>query len=231
MAYSGTPTQHAFSDNYLGNDHFRYAINIPTLRTIGKEWMNINKSSITANEFSTLLTSLVEGKSHTEKTMAGILLNYARGPLKKIDVKLFDLWLNHLKGWAEVDNLCTGKYAESEIPDNFNKWNKLLVAFAKSKMIEKRRASIVLLCSPLSKVRDERLVKVAFENINRLKFEKEVLITKAISWVLRSAVKHYKKEVQHFVSLHANSLPKLALRETAAKLKTGRKTNPKRSKP
>ena len=156
-----------------------------------------------------------------------MLLDYSPKSLRSFDPMLFDKWLAHLQGWAEVDSLCTGAYTVTEIPANLDKWKKLLVAFSKSKLIEKRRASLVLLCSPLSKVKDEKLIEIAFDNINHLKEEKEILITKAISWLLRSEVKHYKNEVQNFVTLNADSLPKIAVRETMVKLKTGKKTKSK----
>ena len=221
---SGKPTQHTFLDSYLGNTHPRYPINAPTLRGIAKEWTENQGKELSVKEFTSLLTSLIEGKSATEKTMAGILLDYSPDSLRGFNPLFFDRWLNHLQGWAEVDSLCTGVYTVTEIPENFAKWKRLLISFSKSKHIEKRRASLVLLCSPISKVKDEKLIEIAFENINRLKAEKEILITKAISWLLRSAVKHYKEEVQNFVTLNTDSLPKIALRETLVKLKTGKKT-------
>ncbi|HEY5824113.1 MAG TPA: DNA alkylation repair protein [Cyclobacteriaceae bacterium] len=224
---SGKPTQHTFVDSYLGNTHPRYPINAPTLRGIAKEWIKNQSKDLSVKEFTSLLTSLIEGESATEKTMAGILLDYSPKSLRGFDPLFFDKWLDHLQGWAEVDSLCTGKYTITEIPKNPTKWKKLLNAFSKSKHIEKRRASLVLLCSPLSQVKDEKLIEIAFENINRLKGEKEILITKAISWLLRSAVKHYKKEVHNFITSNADTLPKIAVRETIVKLKTGKKTKSK----
>ncbi|MBI2314815.1 DNA alkylation repair protein [Candidatus Daviesbacteria bacterium] len=35
------------------------------------------------------------------------------------------------------------------------------------------------------------MADLAFENIDKLKAEKDVLITKAISWVLRSLIKNH----------------------------------------
>ena len=83
---------------------------------------------------------------------------------------------------------------------------------------------MVLLCSPLRQAKDERLLKMAFDNVSRLCGEKEILITKAISWVLRSAVKHHKAEVKKFVALNKDTLPKIAVRETTTVLKTGKKS-------
>ena len=83
---------------------------------------------------------------------------------------------------------------------------------------------MVLLCSPLRKAADKRLATVALANIDRLKHEKEILITKAISWLLRSMVKHHRKEVVTYLKANQQSLPKIAVRETQKVLDTGKKT-------
>ncbi len=226
-AKSGKRTKHTFLDNYLGTEHPRYPINNPKMRAITKSFMKSH--SFEAHAFIDLLTSLIEGKSFTEKLIAGFLLDNAPKDLLKFDPIHFDHWLNYLQGWAEVDTLCAGKYSKTEILPQFSTWKKLLVQFSKSEMIEKRRASLVLCCAPLRKERNEPILKVTFQNILRVRHEKEVLITKAISWVLRNAVKHHKIEVRNFLEQYGNSLPRIAIRETWVKLKTGRKTKPKKS--
>ncbi|HEY3403599.1 MAG TPA: DNA alkylation repair protein [Ohtaekwangia sp.] len=220
---SGKPTAHTFLDSYLGNSHPRYPIGAPVLRTLAKEWMRSHRH-LSASAMANLFTSLIEGESATEKSMAGILMDYTTREQRTFNPKLFDRWLDHLIGWAEVDAVCTGKYTITEIPAQWKVWKPLLVKFSKSKNIHKRRASLVLFCSPVSQVYDERLAEVIFQNINRLKAEKEILITKAISWVLRSMVKHYKKELTLFMKTEAETLPAIARRETMVKLKTGRKS-------
>jgi 3-methyladenine DNA glycosylase AlkD len=223
---SGTPTQHTFSDAYLGNSNFRYAISVPVLRKIAKQWMSAHRS-LSAAEISDLVTSLVTGESGTEKSMAGIILDNTTVPQRKFDPELFDLWLDHLEGWAEVDSLCTGLYTVTEIRADWKRWKKLLVRFSRSGNINKRRASIVLLCSPLRTSEDRALINLALENIDRLKSEKSILITKAISWVLRSAIPAQKSIVKKYLDLNKLSLPKIAVRETSVKLKTGKKTKSK----
>ncbi|MBK7651308.1 MAG: DNA alkylation repair protein [Flammeovirgaceae bacterium] len=106
---------------------------------------------------------------------------------------------------------------------NGNYGNPFLIKFSKSKNIQKRRASLVLLCVPLRKPDNEELAEVALQNIERLKGEKEILITKAISWVLRSMIKHYHKRVSTYLTENKTTLPAIAVRETMMKLKTGRK--------
>ena len=220
---SGAPTQHTFLDSYLGNSHPRYAINNPTMRLIAKEWTKANRH-LSSDEFAAVLTSLLAGKSGTEKMMAGMLLDYSARDQRQFDAALFDGWLEELEGWAEVDTLCTGPYTVTEIPPNFATWEKLLTRFAKSDNIQKRRAALVLLCSPVSKTSDERLAKTALDLIDRLKDEKAILITKAISWLLRSMIKHHRSLVDEYVDANEDTLPRIAIRETRVKLDTGTKT-------
>ncbi len=220
---SGTPTQHTFLDSYLGNDHPRYPINVPTLRLIAKEWSKSYRN-LSAVEFQKIVDSLIHGKSATEKNMAGILLDNSTKKQRKFDPTCFDEWLDQLIGWAEIDSVCTGSYPTSEIPANWKVWRNLLTKFSKSKNINKRRASLVLLCSPMRKAADTRLAAMAFANIDKLKHETEILITKAISWLLRSMIKHHHKEVAAYLKVNQEGLPKIAVRETQKVLDTGKKT-------
>lgn len=225
--HSGKPTQHTFLNSYLGNSHPRYPISIPVLRKIAKEWMKAHRD-LPVSKFSLLLTSLIKGKSSTEKTMVGILLDNSTIDQRKFDPKIFNTWLNYLEGWAEVDSLCTGRYSDSEILSEWRIWKPQLIQFSKSKNIHKRRASLVLLCSPLRKSDDTRLALIALQNIDRLKGEKEILITKAISWVLRSMINFHRSSLEDYLSKQGHSLPKIAVRETLVKLKTGKKTKAKK---
>lgn len=219
---SGKPTQHTFLDSYLGNSHPRYPISIPSLRKIAKEWMKTHHD-LSAPQLAALFTSLIKGKSSTEKCMVGILLDNTSIDQRKFNPKLFNGWLNYLEGWAEVDSLCTGKYSQTEILSQWKSWKPLLIQFSKDKNIHKRRASLVLLCSPLRKSGDSRLASLALQNTSKLKGEKEILITKAISWVLRSMVKQHRTTLEMYLK-EESGLPSIAVRETMRVLKTGRKT-------
>lgn len=220
---AGKSTAHTFLDSYLGNSHFRYPISAPVLRRIAKDWMKAHRD-LPDEDFAALLTDLVEAASGTEKTMAGILLDYATPDQRKFKPALFDRWLNHLEGWAEVDAVCTGRYAATELINQWDKWKPLLMKFSKSNNINKRRASIVFFCSPLSKVENNEISQTALQIVDTLKAEKEVLITKAISWILRSMIRYNRKMVEVYLKENAASLPKIALRETIVKLETGRKS-------
>jgi 3-methyladenine DNA glycosylase AlkD len=220
---SGKATQHTFNDSYLGNSHPRYAINSPILRQIAKSWMSEHKSLLT-NELVEVLTTLIQAPSSTEKCLAGIMMDYATKDQRTFDPIIFDSWLNHLIGWAEVDTVCTGKYTVHEIPSQWSRWKRILIHFSKDKNIQKKRASLVLLCAPLRKNENTEIAVTALAIIKRLMHEREVLVTKAISWLLRSMIKHHKSLVNQFVEENKTSLPAIAVREVMTVLKTGKKT-------
>jgi 3-methyladenine DNA glycosylase AlkD len=220
---SGKSTAHTFLDSYLGNRHFRYPISAPVLRRIAKDWIK-EHHDLSAKDFASLLTDLVESESATEKTMAGVLLDYATPDQRKFNPALFDQWLNHLEGWAEIDAVCTGKYSATEVVNQWKKWKPLLIKFSKSKNINKRRASIVFFCSPLSKIENKDISHTALQIVDTLKTEKKILITKAISWILRSMVRFNREMLEIYLKENGESLPKIALRETLVKLETGKKT-------
>ena len=226
---SGKPTQHTYLDNYLGNQHPRYAISAGLLRSIAKQWIK-SHADLGAEEFAAVLDDLIHGESSTEKWMAGLLLDYSKKEQRTFDPKVFDKWLEQLEGWAEIDAVCTSKYTRTEIVNQWVKWKPLLIKFSKSKNVSKRRASIVFFCSPLSQFEDADLSQVALENVDRLKSEKSVLITKAISWILRSMIKHNRSSVEKFLKEKGPELPRIAVRETMVKLETGRKTKSKEKK-
>ncbi len=220
---SGQPTQHTFLNSYLGTEHPRYPIATPLLRSIAREWMQSHRD-LSANRLRDVLSSLIKGPSFTEKVMAGLLLGYSAREQRTFDPAIFEKWLNFLDGWAEVDAVCTNNFSVTQIPSDWQRWKKVIIYLSEDPNINKRRASLVLFCSPLRKMRDERLSKEALRRVSKLQHEKPVLITKAVSWVLRSMAIHHREEVVAYLEKNAETLPRIAVRETKMKLASGRKT-------
>lgn len=175
-------------------------------------------------EFKGLLYSLSRGKSHSEFGVIGKLLEYLPEYRKKLEPWFLDSWLDYAEGWAEVDCICQGNFTEEEILSKWPEWSKLVKDFSNSENVHKRRASLVLLTGPVRHSEDGRLSDLAFKNIDKLKGEKDILITKAISWLLRDLTKNHRNKVEHYLEKNADSLPKIAVRETKNKLKSGRKS-------
>ncbi len=170
---------------------------------------------------------MIKGKSFQEKSSAAELLVCFPKYRRELDPRILDEWLDHLSGWAEIDTLCQSTFEPEEILAKWPVWEKLLRRFSANNSISKRRASLVLLTKAVRKSSDVRLKKQAFDNIERLERERDILITKAVSWLLRSLVKHHRAELSTYLKKHKELLPPIAYRETTAKLETGRKYNKK----
>ncbi len=209
-------------NSYIGSKKISYPINTPTSRKLIKDWLK--KIEFTPETYRSLLDSLSRGKSHNEFSAIGKLLEFCPKLRHSLNPSILNSWLDRAEGWAEVDTICQGNFSAKELLTCWLRWQKLITKFVKDKNVHKRRASLVLLTAPVRHSPDRRLSNLAFENIDKLKSEKDILITKAISWLLRDLIRYHRHEVESYLKKNSNILPKIAIRETTNKLKTGRKS-------
>ena len=208
---------------YGGHGHVNYEIDNPGLHDIANTWSK-EHGDISFAELVPVLDELSSGKSYQEKAIVGMILGRFSKFRKQIDPAMVDRWLLGREGWAEVDSLCQGVFSAEEMLSSWSLWKKWLLKWAGDADIHKRRASLVLLTGPVAHSCDERLFEAGFSNIERLKGEKDILITKAISWLLRSMVRSNPETVREYLARNRDTLPAVAVRETLNKLKSGRKS-------
>jgi 3-methyladenine DNA glycosylase AlkD len=211
-------------ERYIGTNKTLYAMGADTQRKIIKEWTK-KHPSLTQSEYIELLSSLYQGDSVNEISLAGELLESFPKLRKNVKPKHLDAWLNRAQGWGEVDSLCQSKFTADELLSNWKEWKNLLTRLASDDNTHKKRASLVLLTKPVRDSEDTKLADLAFMNIDKLKKEREILVTKAVSWLLRDLIKHNRQRVETYVKENEDTLPKIAVRETKTKLLTGRKTS------
>jgi 3-methyladenine DNA glycosylase AlkD len=209
------------NDSYLSSGHHYYDVSIPDLRALAKAWLKDNRS-IAGGEFVAVLDGLYRGKSYEERVLASILLSYHRAGRATIATQKLDGWLDGLVGWAEVDALCAW-WPPDELLAAWPAWRRLIRALARDRNINKRRAALVLLTAPIRNSNDARLAALAFETIERLQPERDKMITKAVSWLLRSMTRHHKRAVAAYLKEERATLPAIAVREASRKIATGRK--------
>jgi 3-methyladenine DNA glycosylase AlkD len=197
--------------------------NTPQLRQAAKDWVKRNKE-IPAKSFEKIVTAFIQDPSALKKCMGGILLGYMHSQRRDLAPGLYDKWLEYTTGWAAVDAICYGNFTAKEILDDFATWKTLIERLVNSDNPDKRRAAIVLLTKPVKESDDKRLSKLAFAVIDTLKDEKIILITKAISWLLRNLTKQHDKEVRAYLDSKKETLPKIAVREVLNKLQHGKKS-------
>jgi 3-methyladenine DNA glycosylase AlkD len=220
---SGTTKERAWVQKYLGSNKPTKCIKSNEMIKIARDIVKNENPDL--KEFVSLIDSLYKNaKTFQEVDLAARFIGIAPNLRKKISPEKLDYWLNFTHGWAENDVLTQNNFTDEEILSNWTVWKKLLIKFSKDKNVHKRRASLVLLVKSVRLSPDTRLSDLAFKNIDLLKEEKDILITKAVSWILRSLIKNHKKEVSDYLNINRNVLPKIAVREVETKLLTGRKS-------
>lgn len=210
-------------ESYIGTTKTFYAIGAETEKQIIKRWIK-KHSDLAVPEYMELLDSLYQGESCNEISLAGGLLKSLPKLRKTIEPKYLDGWLNRVQGWGEVDSMCQSKFSATEVLTKWEKWKILLTKLTFDDNVHKRRASLVLLTKPVRDSGDMRLADLAFATIDKLKQNREILVTKAISWLLRDLIKNHRQRVEKYLEENEDTLPRIAVRETRIKLLTGRKT-------
>ena len=206
---------------YLGTSKKFYNLKAGVRIKAVKEYLKSQDFSFV--DLEDLLISLSYSLSAEEIfTISQILTMYPKFR-HQLDPRLLETLLARVEGWAETDTICQMCFTADDLLENWPAWKKALIQFTKDPNIHKRRASLVLLTKPTRQSDDSRLSDLAFAITDKLKGEKEILITKAVSWILRSLIKHHKQEVADYLITNENTLPRIAIREVKSKLLTGKK--------
>lgn len=222
----GDGKERAWVQKYLGSNKPTRCVKTGEVQKAAGEFLK--KNDLTKTEFFELIDNLyLRAKTFEEVDLAAKLIGIKKEFRKSIDLGKLGYWLTFTHGWAECDCLCQSNFEVEEILKRWEEWEKLLITLNKSRHIQQRRASLVLLCKALRQSDDKRIVELAIKQVENLKSEKEILITKAVSWVLRSMYKNHKEKLAEYLCENKDSLPKIAYRESLNKVLTGKKSKKK----
>lgn len=205
-----------------GSSKQHYGLSNPTLRGFVKQWAK-DHPDLSYEQWQATLHDLYHSASVDEVMLAGFMLGQYASYRRRLPLSVLDGWIGQLEGWREIDTTCQSNYTASDLLATWTHWQPFLLQLADRETRPHQRASLVLLVKPVRDSADPRLIETALANIERLKGESDKLLTKAVSWVLREAVKRHRDTVAAYVETHAESLPALAVREFNKKLTTGKK--------
>lgn len=205
-----------------GSSKAHYLLRNPQMRDFVKQWAKAHPE-LRYSEWEALMSALYAGQTTDECCLAGMMLGHYRAFRRQVPLSVLDGWIGQLEGWREIDTTCQSNYTAKELLANWADWQAFLVDLSQRPTIQHRRASLVLLVKPVRDSADGRLMTTAIDNVERLKTETDILITKAISWVLREAIKRHRETVSAYVAAQSETLPAIAVREFNKKLKTGKK--------
>jgi hypothetical protein len=207
---------------YLGTTKPFYPVRATTGRSAVRAFRT-RHPDLSFPDYLALLDELFLGRTCNDIMLGSLLLGLWPAQRRQVEPARIDRWLDHVEGWAETDSICQSTFGATELLARWEAWQVLLEKLVGDGNIHKRRASLVLLTRPVRESADERLLRQALANIERLKGQRHILITKAVSWLLRDLIKLHREMVEAYLNENAGSLPAIALRETRNKLLTGRK--------
>ncbi len=211
------------NDSYGGSGRPFFNVSVPDRRAMVRRWLAEHKRA-PAEAVLAVVESLLGGASHEERTLATLLLRYSKPARTAATPASVDRWLGRLNGWAEVDSLCQNVITAEHMLADWPAWRGLIERLSGHANINKRRGSVVLLTGPVHYDGDQRLADLAFAVIERVKAERPILITKAVSWLLRALADRHGAAVAAYIDANEATLPKIAIREARTKLRTGTKS-------
>jgi 3-methyladenine DNA glycosylase AlkD len=200
-----------------------YGVSVPDERALVKRWLSAQHGAPTEQVRRTVL-SLLAGVSYEEKALGCIVLQGRPDVRASVGPTQVVAWLDDLSGWAEVDSLCQSVFGADELLADWGSWRSAIVELSNSPNPNKRRASLVLLTKAVGHSEDPRLRGAALEVLDRALADRDPLVTKAVSWLLRALTRHHRQVVADYLDRHGADLAPVALRETRTKLKTGTKS-------
>lgn len=207
---------------HLGTSRTLFSLRNNKRREIIRAWIKDNKT-ISYDDWVALIDALYRGESYEERCTPPTLFVKFPTYRRQLPLAQLDMWLGQLEGWAEVDSTCQSIFPANDMLSKWEVWQPLLQRLTQDSNINKRRTSLVLLTTPITNSPDKRLITQALDNVDVLKHEKDKLITKAVSWVLRKGIKQHRQSVEDYLTDNTDSLPAIAIRETRRKLTTGKK--------
>lgn len=212
----------AFIRRYLGTPRLVLGVRADDLRMLAKETAKAGKDWPAA-QWLDLLDQLYTGDLFEQRSLAGMLLAVLHPLRHRLELARLRTWLAGQVGWAEVDTTCQSAWTAKEVLARWDEWEPFLDELSQADNISLRRASLVLLVSPLRRSADARLTQRALANVQRAQHERDRMITKAVSWVLRSMSAEQPATVRAYLEENGGALPAAVVREVRKKLETGRK--------
>jgi 3-methyladenine DNA glycosylase AlkD len=201
--------------SYVGTTLDFWSVTIPNIRRLVRDL-----AADLPAPWDDCAQALWERPVYDLRILAILLAAHHHPSYQKKHWTLLTGWLQESEGWAMVDTLCCDALAPMLItyPDLAAKTR----SWPRSKNLWVRRASLVIFCVPVGK---GQFAEQALDHAAQLLADRDPMIVKAESWILRTALKHFRTDVDAFLTAHESACAPLILREVRTKLTTGRKTN------
>jgi len=198
-----------------------HGVRTPDLRKIVRTWVGSHRQTPWPETLS-LIEALWCGPSQEERGLAILLLESHRRRIPELDWNHFNRWRRMSDNWGITDGLgCVvfGPWIKADMPSRLE---RLTFLITEPDLWSRRLALIATVA--LNREAASAIPDLTLRLVDQVKHERDPMMTKAVSWVLRELTKTHKPRVVDYLARNRRLLAPLAVRETENKLRTGLKS-------
>ena len=203
-----------------------YGVRMPDLQEIARAWQQAHPQ-VTRDELLALVEALWHAPSHEERVCAMLLLLRTKRLARTLRWEDFDRWRRLVDNWGLDDLLATKIFGPWVLLEPTSRLAHLETLVGDADVWSRRLALVATV--PLNRTQPGRLMpELTFGLVDRVKGERDPMITKAVSWALRELARSEPEHVAAYVEANRGALAAHAVREVHNKLRTGLKSGKER---
>jgi 3-methyladenine DNA glycosylase AlkD len=203
-----------------------YGVRVPQLREIARGWQRAHKG-VSRQDLMALVEALWSGESREEKMLASYLLQGHKHWISDLTWTHFHRWRRGLDNWEVTDSLGVRTLGPWLLADPEVRLDHLWELIADEE-IWSRRLALVATVWLNRGYGDFSAPDLTLGLIDRVKAERDPMITKAVSWALREMTRTDPDRVEAYLRENRDVLAAHVVREVNNKLRTGLKSGKSR---
>jgi 3-methyladenine DNA glycosylase AlkD len=199
-----------------------HGVRMPNLRRIARDWKKEHKE-IDRGELMLLVEALWQAESQEQRVLALELLRAYPGQVESLLWDHFERWRGLVDNWGLTDGLGSCILGPWIIADPGSRLGHLRDLIADTDHWSRRLALVATV--PINRGHAGMTIpELTLELIDRVKHERDPMITKAVSWALREMTKTHPDQVAGYVKQNRGLLAAHVVRDVGNKLRTGLKS-------
>ncbi|MBU1747103.1 MAG: DNA alkylation repair protein [Chloroflexi bacterium] len=198
-----------------------YGLRVADLRVIDRAWRRAHRD-VTHEDLLALAEALWHGESREEWLLATLLLEGYKGHTADLPQSLLDRWRRDLENWEQTD--CLGWVVGLWFAANPDARQDYLWTLLADEDVWSRRLALVTTARVNRGEWGLTIPDLTLQLVDQVKAERHPMITRAVSWALRSLITHHQALVVAYLDENRETLAGHVVREVNNKLRTGLKS-------
>lgn len=195
-------------------------VRTPEMRQVARSWMAAHKALAPAGVLA-IAGALWDAGSRDERMVGLFMLERDKRALRDLTWDHFDRWRGDIDNWIVCDQLATKVFGPWITLDPGRRLPYLDLLIAEPGLYSRRLALVATV--PLNRTAKTAIPAQTLAMIDRVRHERQAMISKAVSWALRELAKTHAAAVAAYLDAHRQELAGNVVREVANKLETGLK--------